>query len=464
MGIEALKNEFCFNYAEKSVLSLAMKNMDFFYSMESKMAENDFLNYENSLVFSILKSIHRKDFTSFDIGKIVEEAKNLKVLKTIGGQDALYAIYKMPVDERNFDKYVEQVIDSSTKLKLYLELEEKKNEVLANARDGLSSNDLISAVDARILELSNESKAITEPKDFTEGIVEWLDEKRKNKVEQSGVSSGFPILDKQIDGMIPGTLFIIAARKKMGKSAFLTTIARHVAFKENKPVLYVDTELTYNEWRTRVIAALTGIDERIIKHGGYTEAEYVLIRKIIDRLGDGMLFHEYMPGYTVDKLVALYRKYKAKHNIGMAVFDYIKEPDSSSLDAQRKEYQVLGDVTTKLKDLSGKLDIPFLTAVQLNRANDIADSDRIARYGDIIAFWAKRDEEDFSEEEKATRDKGGFKLVIKDTRRGGSTPSCGISYYFQKTKLRITEVEPHFQPIDYTRETINYGSDDDILE
>ena len=47
----------------------------------------------------------------------------------------------------------------------------------------------------------------------------------------SGISTGYPILDKQIDGMIPGTVLFIAARKKMGKSTLLTNIAAYDAFK-----------------------------------------------------------------------------------------------------------------------------------------------------------------------------------------------------------------------------------------
>ena len=136
----------------------------------------------------------------------------------------------------------------------------------------------------------------------------------------------------------------------------------------------------------------------------------------------------------------MYKKYKFKEDIQLAVFDYIKEPDSTSVEAGRKEYQILGDVTTKLKDLSGQLNIPFLAAVQVNRAGDVADSDRVARYGDIVAFWGLRDKKRADEEGWDLDEIGHYGLSIRDTRRGGGTSELGIGFKFKKTKLRILEV------------------------
>jgi replicative DNA helicase len=279
-----------------------------------------------------------------------------------------------------------------------------------------------------------------------------LEERKNNRIELSGLRTGFPILDKQIDGMIPGTLLVIAARKKMGKSAFLTSIATHVAFKERKPVLYVDTELPFIQWRTRAIAHMSGVKERDIKYGGYSAEQLRKLEQAQTLISKGKLFHEYMPGYSVDRLMALYRKYKHKEDIGLIVFDYLKEPESSSLDAQRKEYQILGDVTTKLKDIAGQLNIPALTAVQLNRTNDIADSDRIARYADVICYWSQRTDKDIETGGEAS---GTYKLEIKDTRRGGATNENGIGYYFYKEQLHILEVPIDKQYFNKFNEVVN---------
>jgi replicative DNA helicase len=271
-----------------------------------------------------------------------------------------------------------------------------------------------------------------------DGLQSVVDERRKTKVEFLGLSTGYPILDRQIDGLTPGGLHIVAARKKMGKSALLTNIAMHVGARLKTPLLYVDTEMSYGEWRNRAVAMISGVKERDFKHGGYDDATYAKLCKAVTLLDNTKIFHERMPGYSADKLVALFKKYKAKEGIGLMVFDYLKEPESSSIEGPRKEYQVLGDVTTRLKDLAGELDIPALTAVQLNRSNDVADSDRIARYADVVAFWMNRTKEEIDE---SGMESGLYKLVIKDSRRGGETGEHGIGYNFFKEYVEIKEVD-----------------------
>jgi replicative DNA helicase len=308
------------------------------------------------------------------------------------------------------------------------------------------------------MDLSTHAKSINEPRNLGDGLVEYIEERRNNPIEMSGISTGFSILDKQIDGLVPGTLTIISARKKMGKSTFLSNVAAHIAYRLHIPALYIDTEMSFDEWRDRIIAMLSGIEERVVKHGGYTKEHYDEIKKAVEIIGKGKLFHQRMPNYSVDKLTSLYKKYKIKEKIGVGIFDYLKEPDSANSDKRRQEWQILGDVTTRIKDLAGDLSIPFITAVQLNRNNEVAGSDRISWFGDIVMQWMHKEQKEMD----AKGFEGGqFKLVIRDTRRGGGTPEEGIGYKFYKKKLLIKEALPIHQVIQYGDNVIDHASDDE---
>lgn len=386
------------------------------------------------LLFEVLAS---KGAESFDTNLLISEATANGVLDSVGGPKYIQTISNIHIEESNFDIYLKAVCESATKYKLYNLLLEKSKMIEQNAKEGLEGVELLSRVESKLLDLSMSGFNIDEPINLADGYDEYIDKLKDTKIDLSGMSTGYPILDKQIDGMVNGTLLVIAARKKMGKSTLLTNIAIHAAYRLKQPVLYVDTELSFKEWRSRAISTISGVKERDIKHGGYDDFTYGKLKKAGCLIEKGKLFHEYMPGYSVDKLVALYKKYRHKEKIGLIVFDYLKEPDSASVERQRKEYQLLGDVTTKLKDLAGQLDIPALTAVQLNRDNDIADSDRIARYADVICIWGTRGEK---EAEAGGVNCGSHKLVIKDTRRGGATSEEGIGYNFFKEYLKIKEV------------------------
>ena len=124
----------------------------------------------------------------------------------------------------------------------------------------------------------------------------------------------------------------------------------------------------------------------------------------------------------------------------------------------------MGDVTTTLKDLAGELEIPFICANQINRQDDVADSDRIIRYADVLMFFKKRTKEESDKVHPFEKDYGYYKLVIKKSRRGGTTPEEGIGYDFIKRILKINESTK--QLVDYEnkedqeREEIEYDGTD----
>jgi replicative DNA helicase len=442
MDTSAAKELFYRPSDERTVLSLCLKNVDHFYDLATKMVSTDFLGQEHQLMFALLNNFVDKGVTKIDLPMFIGQAQSDGVLDIVGGVSYIQSIYNIEASSENFDLYVNDLLEASTKYKAYVSLTQHLETFTKNAQAGETSLSLINKVETSMLDMTSRNTISDDPILFGDTLDEYIEERRNKRIKMTGLSTGFPILDRQIDGMIPGTLMVIGARKKMGKSSFLTNIAIHNAFRNNVPVLYMDTELTYTEFKTRALSIISGVPERTIKHGGYSNEDYTSIKNAQKVISKGKLYHKYMPGYSVDKVVALCKKFKLREDIGLIVFDYLKEPDLSSTDGNRKEYQLLGDITTKLKDLSGILNVPALTAVQLNRQNDIADSDRIARFGDIIALWQYRTEE----EKKICGVEGGqYKLVIKDTRRGGSTPKEGIGYTFFRSRILIREVPPNDQ-------------------
>jgi len=422
---------------ERAVLAYCFKSIDYFHDLSSKITELDFLSDSHQMLFVIFKELSMAGVSNFDLAIVINKAQSCEVLDMLGGAKYIQSIANIQVSDSNFSNYVENVVEASVKYQTYTNLSQHLKTIEANAKSGKTSFELINTVESNMLDMTSRSILNDEPKRFGDDLDAFIEEHKDKHSKMTGLSTGFPVLDRQIDGLIPGTLMIIGARKKMGKSAFLTNIALHDAYRLKVPTLYIDTELTYSEWRTRALAIITGIEERDIKHGGWNREQMTKLNNAKALLKTGTLFHKYMPGYSVDKLVSLCKKFKIKEKLGLIIFDYLKEPDLSTVDGNRKEYQVLGDITTKLKDLSGILDVPVLTAVQLNRQHDIADSDRIARYGDIIALWGTRSKE---EKEQGGKECGHYKIVIKDTRRGGSTREEGIGYRFHKSRLTIHEV------------------------
>lgn len=458
---------FCDYNNERSILSKALNKEDYFYTLLTRVKEADFLSKDTRGIFILMKSLHESGVRGFDTPLMMKVSEELALS---GGYDKEFidAIKSLNISDEDFELYLSKLIEDSTKFRLYNNLIGNTETVFNNADSLKSKNSdaLINKVQADMLTLSMSSSSIEEPKHIKDGLDDYVLDLTENKKDMMGISTGYPILDQRIDGLVPSTLTIIAARKKMGKSALLTNIATFVAVHDGGSVLYIDTEMSFHEWRDRVLSIISGVPERTIKHGGFGRGTkvYEKVMKAVELLKSSKLFHIYMPGYTVDKVSALFKKYHMKEGITLGVFDYIKEPDSSSVEKNRKEYQILGDVTTKLKDLAGKLNIPFLAAVQLNRSGDVADSDRVARYGDVVAFWGTRDKKMAEEEAWDLETQGYYQLSIKDSRRGGRTGTAGIGFQFYHTRLKIQEVDSDNQIESFRddSEPVNTGNIDKV--
>jgi len=451
---------------ERVILAYCIYSYDNFMNILSIASDEDFLIPFNRLLFRVCFSIYKDEIKSIDkltlvneilsvvISKkndfIVQQCKDSGVLNTANVNlqiDSLYDILNS-FDFFNIDLYIKRFLNTSKKNKLLFYLDNKSDnvkKVLTN--HGVNYDDLVNDVELGILDLMQHNSTDDDPKNIFSNMGSYVEKVLINPVDMLGISTGFPILDDRIDGLVNGTLNVIAAYKKGGKSCCCMNIALHVAFKLDIPILYIDTEMSTEQNCSRILSRLTKIPEKKIKRGQFNDSEkdlVILAAKVLkEKENKGKYFHKYMPGFTLEAVTSLIKKFHSKHNIGLVIFDYIKsgaQEDFSTI----KEYQLLGNTTIALKDLSGMLNIPILAAVQRGRSGDIADSDRIARYADVVIILEEKTKEEI---EKLGFCGGLHKFVIKYSRRGGETPAEGIGVHFRKSILNIQESDT--QLIDY---------------
>lgn len=232
-------------------------------------------------------------------------------------------------------------------------------------------------------------------------------------------------------------------------STLLLNWATHIAFTQGIPVLYIDTELSTAEVQMRAVSHLSQVPERLVTNGKYIENEQLTsnVWRAHAVMGKGQLFHKYMPGFSMDAVKSMVRKYHAREGIGAFFFDYIKLPEVSGNDAF-KEHQILGNIATGLKDLAGQLNIPVIAAAQIKRGDsanpktrfhdsDVADSDRIGRFcTNLLAIGQKTKKE--IEEDGLTC--GTHRLQVLLARSG--TPNYyGIDMHCNLPTLTMKQAE-----------------------
>jgi replicative DNA helicase len=463
VGAIKKRSEFCDPGLERRALTCAMQHKDHFLTIAAKTDVKDFLSDEHRVFLTLLNSLYGQGVETFDPAVVQTEAALAGVLNNAGGNDYIDLIAETAVDAENLDVYIGKILDISKKWKLYKQTSGLMEDIWEHrepTEDNKTAWDLIAKAENGLLDLSLDATSQVGPINVADGMMEWFDNRLENPTRISGLSMGLPLTEMLIDGLRKGDLYVIAAVKKVGKSAMLTNIGAHVAYKLGLPVLTIDTEMQTSEgnditqlgkFRTRLVSHISRVPERKILHANLDSREERLVRMGIEIAEKGQFYHQYLPGFNVDQVISLFKMFKAKHDIQLGIFDYIKMPANADTKSQ-KEHQILGDLTTKLKDLAGQLNIPILCAAQVNRSGEVADSDKIERYGDCIMIFDYKSDKEI----EALGIQGGrYKLVIRRTRGGGETPKEGISINFNKPILTLREAEA--QPHDY--ENWVYGED-----
>lgn len=280
------------------------------------------------------------------------------------------------------------------------------------------------------------------------GIEELLEFRESNPQQVAGLEVGWSKYDAITGGARPGDLIVVVARAKCGKSALLTNWAVNLAYESGLPILYFDTEMTSMEQQDRILAILSGVPYQELLSGKYVndEKKTEAVRNAVQKMKSGLFHHVYMPNFNLEEVKAIAKKYKRQHDVQAIFFDYIKIPSSGSGGMKNAaEYQLLGFLTTGLKELAGTLDIPIWTAAQENRvdadgtnksAANVGGSDRILQFCTKLMFLYRKDKF----EEEALPQLGNRQLYIA-FQRAGTCDAPPINLKLENESLRFSEVK-----------------------
>jgi replicative DNA helicase len=415
---------------ERGLLGLIYSHEDLLIEARQLIGSEHFLYEPHRIIFTAMCILSdREDLCKLDVNTVFIECMNLGLKETGVGADYVMLVCEHSFNRSNFKLYLNKVTEAYKKYSLSEVLSDSYNLVSQNKTDvveSLDSEELMDEVMAKISKLGGYDEKDTEAVLVNEVIREYVLEWASDPTSVRGIRTGFNKLDETINGLMPGALTVIAGKAGAGKSTVLLNIAERVAFsnEETVPVYFVSTEMYTKEDAARLLAMRSMIREREISNGiAYQDPKkQELLDKVVNEIENGnMFFHEYMPDFNASKLCSRIQYYKSKYNIGLVIFDYIKldtTADSGKM-RNRREDQILGDLTVALKTTAGKLNIPVLAACQINsRSLNVADSDRILRYcNNLIEFKDKTVEE--LEQAGDHRKYGTHWLTNWKTRSGG---------------------------------------------
>ena len=322
---------------------------------------------------------------------LIEELNRRGEFDKVGGDDAIRKILESPPHAANARYYAEIVHQKA----IARELIEAGNAIL---RDGYSnsysSDELRDRAEQLVFAVGQGRSSAAVPigdliREATRRIVD-----RAEGLAAPGLMTGFGDLDDLLGGLTPGNLVVLAARPGMGKTALALGLALHVAGHLGVGSLFVSLEMGGGELAERLLSNTVGIASSKIKVSRFlTDAERHRVAEMAP-LFDGMpLWVDESPILTPTQVAATARRFKARHDIGLVVVDYLQLVSAEDERSPRQEQ--VAATSRRLKAMAKEIDAPVLVLAQLNRQSerredrrpmlsDLRESGQIEQDADVV--------------------------------------------------------------------------------
>lgn len=349
-----------------------------------------------------------KELDPITIMNVYTSDKAKEAIEELGGLEYIEAMKASPVAP-NTALFIDHIVQASARRAV----REKALQIADKAiKDERPLAEYLSDVEGRFRDIAIEYQVATEVEKLGDGVGDRLKNRLLNPMSVIGLKTGWKLFDLATLGLIDGELTIVGARSKVGKSTVLLNWCKKIAIDDQVPTLYIDTEMYKEEQEDKLLSMISGVPHKEIRNGqfgqntmyGSAKDKIARVQEASKKLSAGKLHHVYMPNFTLEKISALARKYQLEYGIKLIVFDYIKLP-SSNASLGDKEYQALGYLTSGLKDLAGLLQLPVISAVQLNRGavgkedideGMIGGSDRILFLANRVCMLRRSTEEEYA--------------------------------------------------------------------
>lgn len=237
----------------------------------------------------------------------------------------------------------------------------------------------------------------------------------------------WPALNRELNGgMRPGCMYVFAGRPGTGKT-ITGQATSYELVKRDYSVLNFSLEMKDTDLLRRVYSAAGGIPMNEIMGDRLSRESMDKLRDVdavLDEAGDNF-WVDSTRGLTIDEIERRARAYARRRDVkplGAIVVDYLQKVAKS--DPRIQTYEHVSEVSRRLYDLAGELDVPLLVLAQLNRGSeyrdsgdlrlsDLRDSGQIEQDADVVIMLERE-----AQEQQDDADPVIVNFAIRKNRQG----------------------------------------------
>lgn len=421
--------------AEESVLGSMMLSAEAIADVIEIVRPVDFYRSANAKVFETLREVYGRG-DPVDAITAVEELKRRSLLEEVGGHLYIHDLVERVPTPAAAASYARIVAETALLRRLIGAAADIMEMAYAAPEEPERVAD---AAEQRIYEVArpDEKAQVASLRELVDQAMEDLERIQNRESAFAGTPTGFRDLDALLSGMQAGNLIVVAARPGVGKSSFVTNLARNVAVEAHAPVAMFSLEMSRWEIGMRLLCAEARVPWDSIRNKRVGAEDWARIAQAADVLHEAPLFIVDSGNVTLVDIRAKARRLAARRQgLGLIVVDYLQLMSHTRRVDNRQ--QEIAEISRGLKLLAKELEIPVIAVSQLNRdperrqdkrpqLSDLRESGAIEQDSDVVMF-IHRDDQDPG--------KKGLADLIVAKHRNGPTDTLQLTFLPHLTQFR----------------------------
>ena len=420
--------------AEKAVLGSIFIDPEAIGQVAPLLKRDDFFRAAHRTIYQACVTLHERgmpaDFTL--VSSVLEEAGRLG---DVGGTAFLAQLLHDTPTAAYAVHYAQVVVQAALRRRLI----KAGNAIAAAAYEAETAESALDQAESLVLALSASSPSRRGFVQLRELLGGYLDEGEaldRGNGTVTGVPSGLLGLDALTAGFQPGTLIILAARPRVGKTSLALNMATHVA-QAGVPTGFFSVEMSQEEVRHRIVCAKAGVDSHAVRRGRVPDDGWQRLLAACAELDPLPLWVDDTPTLPILELRTKARRLQHEHGCGFLVLDYLQLVHGTH---RENRVQEVTEIVQALKALARELRVPILALSQLNRSvearpdhrpqlSDLRESGAIEQEADIVLFLHR------PELYERTSDQKGVAELIVAKHRSGPTGEVALQFTAEFTRF-----------------------------
>lgn len=441
--------------AEQSVLGSAMSGERQLAEITALLKTEDFYRPDHRLVYEAICELYLGS-KPVDILTVSDLLESKALLEKAGGIAYISGLPDAIPVMANAMHYADLVRQKSLLRRLLGAMEE----VTGLCYDDANEADILLDVAAkRIYEIreNRDASGFESIREIMGRTVNELAALARGKVHEKHVLTGFHSLDRNLGGLRPGSLIIVAARPAMGKSAFALNIAQKAATLYGVPAAIFSLEMSKEEIGNRMLSVQSLVQARSLNTGDLQGDDWDKIARALPPLYAAPIHIDDRSGTSVMEMMSKCRQLKLENKLGLVVIDYLQLMSGNGSSRSESRQQEISEISRSLKIMARELNVPVIALSQLSRAcearsdkkpllSDLRDSGAIEQDADIVVFLFREQYYNTTGMQTETED---AEIIIAKNRQG-ATGSIHLGWwpkytmFFEQEDGRIPSEPPPF--------------------